>query len=317
MPKNAKGATTLPLFEEYLLHLQVNNFSSETIYNYERDLKVFDNFLISENIKFDKLGKLYLDRYKAYLFSLDRSTSNNNQNKGKLSSYSTNRMLSSLRSYLRYLIENDYKLSILPEHVKLVKNIKKHPKTPEFSELVRLIEAPSEIEKNKIIAVRNRAMLELLFSTGMRISELVNLNKDQIDSQGRIFILGKGKKERFVYMTERSKKYLQEYMDIRKDISKRLFVPIRGRNTSKKDVRVSTNYMQYRIKYYRDILNINVPISAHSLRHGFATYLAENGASPAAIQILLGHESLDTTTRYVHASDRFAESVHKKFHPLK
>ncbi len=317
MPKSVKGATTLPLFEEYLLHLQVNNFSNETIYNYERDLKVFDNFLISENIKFDKLSKLYIDRYKAYLFSIDRPTSNNHENHGKLSSYSTNRMLSSLRSYLRYLIENDYKTSILPEHVKLVKNIKKHPKTPEFNELVRLIEAPTEIEKNKTVAVRNRAMLELLFSTGMRISELVNLNKDQIDSQGRIFILGKGKKERFVYMTERSKKYLKEYMEIRKDLSKRLFVPIRGRNTSKKDVRVSTNYMQYRIKYYRDILNINVPISAHSLRHGFATYLAENGASPAAIQILLGHESLDTTTRYVHASDRFAESVHKKFHPLK
>jgi integrase/recombinase XerD len=151
----------------------------------------------------------------------------------------------------------------------------------------------------------------------MRISELVNLNKDQIDSHGRIFILGKGKKERFVYMTERSKRFLEEYLKTRKDNSKRLFVPLRGSNTNKKDVRVSTNYLQYRIKFYREILNINVPISAHSLRHGFATYLAENGASPAAIQILLGHESLDTTTRYVHASDRFAENVHKKFHPLK
>jgi len=72
-----------------------------------------------------------------------------------------------------------------------------------------------------------------------------------------------------------------------------------------------------KIKQYREKLKINVPISPHSLRHGFATYLAENGASPAAIQILLGHESLDTTTRYVHASDRFAEKTHRRFHPLK
>ena len=72
-----------------------------------------------------------------------------------------------------------------------------------------------------------------------------------------------------------------------------------------------------KIKKYRELLGINVPTSAHSLRHGFATYLAEQGANPAAIQILLGHESLDTTTRYVHASDKYAESTHKKFHPLK
>lgn len=316
-PQKQKSTSSLPLFDEYLLHLQVNNFSNETIYNYERDLKSFINFLDSENLKFDKLSKLHIDRFKAYLFSLDRSTSNTNDAQCKLSAYSVNRMLSSLRSYLKFLIENNYNVSILPDHIKLVKNIKKHPKTPEFNEIVRLIEAPSTIEKNEFVAKRNRAILELLFSTGMRISELVNLNKDQIDSQGRIFILGKGKKERFVYMTERSKKYLDEYLKIRKDSSKRLFVPIRGRNTTKKDTKVSTNYLQYRIKYYREILNINVPISAHSLRHGFATYLAENGASPAAIQILLGHESLDTTTRYVHASDRFAENVHKKFHPLK
>jgi integrase/recombinase XerD len=180
-----------------------------------------------------------------------------------------------------------------------------------------LIESPSKIEKNKIVAARNRAMLEVLFSTGMRISELVSLNQDAIDKQGRIFVLGKGKKERFVYLTERGKKYLNYYLELRKDNQKRLFAPLRGRNSAKKDVRVSTNYLQGKIKQYREILNINVPISAHSLRHGFATYLAENGASPAAIQILLGHESLDTTTRYVHASDKFAESVHHKFHPLK
>jgi len=99
-----------------------------------------------------------------------------------------------------------------------------------------------------------------------------------------------------------------------------LFIPLRGRNakdTAGLKKRISPNYLQERIKFYREKLKINIPISAHSLRHGFATYLAESGANPAAIQILLGHESLDTTTRYVHASDRYAEKTHQKFHPLK
>ena len=95
-----------------------------------------------------------------------------------------------------------------------------------------------------------------------------------------------------------------------------LFVPYRGRNNNEKNKKLSANYLQYKIKQYRQFLDINLPISAHTLRHSFATFLAEKGANPAAIQILLDHESLDTTTRYVHASDRYAEKTHHEFHPL-
>jgi integrase/recombinase XerD len=95
-----------------------------------------------------------------------------------------------------------------------------------------------------------------------------------------------------------------------------LFVPYRGLNNQEKNKKISTNYLQAKIKHYRELLDINLPISAHTLRHSFATFLAEKGANPAAIQILLGHESLDTTTRYVHASDRYAEKTHHEFHPL-
>jgi len=160
-------------------------------------------------------------------------------------------------------------------------------------------------------------MLELLFSTGMRISELVGLNRDQIDGSGRIFIRGKGKKERFVYLTPRAKTFVEIYLKSRRDRLPALFIPYRGRGRTSVKQRISTNYFQERIKKYRQHLQINVPISAHTLRHGFATYLAEQGANPAAIQILLGHESLDTTTRYVHASDHYAEETHTKYHPLK
>ena len=128
--------------------------------------------------------------------------------------------------------------------------------------------------------------------------------------------MGKGKKQRFVYLTPRAKLHLDEYMNRRIDDHPGLFIPYRGRNVQNTKKRISTNYLQEKIKRYREMLRINVPTSAHSLRHGFATYLADQGASPVAIQMLLGHESLDTTTRYVHASDKFAESTHRKFHPL-
>ncbi len=109
-----------------------------------------------------------------------------------------------------------------------------------------------------------------------------------------------------MYLTERARYYLEAYLATRNDNAPALFIPYAGRNVNSPRRRISTNYVQERIKHYRELLHIIVPTSAHSLRHGFATYLAEEGANPAALQILLGHETLETTTRYVHASDRYA-----------
>ena len=110
--------------------------------------------------------------------------------------------------------------------------------------------------------------------------------------------------------------YLSIYLSTRHDNCPALFIPYAGRNVANPGKVISTNYLQERIKRYREKLKINIPTSAHSLRHGFATYLAEGGANPAALQVLLGHESLDTTTWYVHAADRYAEETHHKYHPL-
>lgn len=309
----------LPLFDDFILHLQVNNYSNETIYNYERDLRVFEIFLIEDARinDFSCVTKQTIERYKAYLNSRDRKTAIGDKKKSDLSSFSKNRFFSSLRGYLKYLIEMDVKTPILPENIHLIKTEKKVPKVAELAELVRLIEFPSSFEKNIKVAKRNRAMLEILFSTGLRISELVSLKKDQLDSRGRIFVMGKGKKERFAYLTPRAIDHLKEYVALRKDTIPYLFIPYRGSRLSSNKACISTNYLQEKIKRYREMLGMNIPTSAHSLRHGFATYLAESGANPAAIQILLGHESLDTTTRYVHASDRYAEKTHRTFHPLK
>ncbi|MEX2028910.1 MAG: tyrosine-type recombinase/integrase [Candidatus Paceibacterota bacterium] len=318
MSKNSHK-NKLPYLDDFLLFIRANHYSKETLYNYERDLDTFALFLTHEMNDFDfaDIKKQTIEQYKAYLNSDDRRTAAGKIAKQDLTSGSINRVLTSLRRYLAYLIDMDYSVPIPPGSIKLLRMVKKHPQVSELEELKKLIESPMKFEKDKLVALRNRAALETLFASGMRISELVGLKRIQLDKSGKIFIQGKGRKQRFIYLTERAKHHIDNYLKERVDDFPHLFVPARGRNAGDKNKHISTNYLQMKIKYYRELLGINVPTSAHSLRHGFATYLAEQGANPAAIQVLLGHESLDTTTRYVHASDKFAEDSHKKFHPLK
>ena len=309
---------TLPHFDDFLLDLQTRNLSEETLYNYERDLKVFENFLNEITIPFDEVNKKTILNYKAYLTSRDRKTPNSDNTKKRLSSFSMNRMLSSLRSYLRFLSDLDYEIPLAPNAVKLIKTEIKLPRIGEFQEIKKLIEAPALFEKNKIIALRNQAILETFFSTGARISELINIKLNDIDQNGRIFIKGKGKKERFVYLTPRAQKHIKKYFIVRKEQSSPyLFVPYRGKNVNLKNKKLSPNYLEEKIKKYREMLGLNIPVTPHGLRRAFATFMAEKGASVAAIQILLGHESLDTTTRYVRGSNKFAEKSFQKYHPLK
>lgn len=316
--QSSQQITQLPHFDDFLLELQTRNFSEETVYNYERDLKVFENFLNEINTPFEKIDKKIILNYKAYLTSRDRKTPKSLLGKKKLTSFSINRMLSSLRSYLKFLTDLDYFIPLPPNAIKLIKTENKLPRVGEFDEIKKFLEAPFWFEKNKVVALRNRAILETFFSTGARISELINIKISDIDKNGRIFIKGKGKKERFVYLTPRAQKHIKKYLEVRGGSdSPYLFVPYRGKNINLKDKKISPNYLEEKLKKYRELLGLNIPITPHGLRRAFATYLAERGASVAAIQILLGHESLDTTTRYVRASSRFAEKTFRKYHPLK
>lgn len=339
----------LPYKDDFLLDIQNNNYSQETVYNYRRDLTVFEAFMNIQKTDFTSLSKRSLTYYKGFLqspeylekivswwkenkdsidpaerarveeiyesFSIQHSGRESNQS---LAPRSVNRMLSSLRTYLKYLVDFDLieKMPITSDAVKLIKVEKKKTRVADLDDLIRLMEFPSTHEKDPLIASRNRAALELLFSSGLRISELAKLNRFDLNAEGKIYIQGKGKKQRFIYITPRAMNFINEYLALRKDENPALFAPTRGGRNGQMGKRISTNYMQERIAYYRKQLGIVVPTSAHSFRHGFATYLAEEGASPAAIQILLGHESLHTTDRYVHASDKFAEDTHKRFHPL-
>jgi len=309
---------SIPILDDFLLNLQTNNYSLETVYNYEKDLEVFQNFLREIKTEFAVVNKKTILNYKAYLVSRDRRTASRRRSQKQLSSFSINRMLCSLRSYLKFLADMDYKTPISADMIKLVKTENKYPRVGELEQIVKLIESPTRLEKNRLVALRNRAILETFFSTGMRISELINLRKDQINAPGRVFIRGKGKKERFVYLTDRAQEHIKKYLAARGESeSPFLFLPLRGKNIHKKDRRISSNYLEEKLKQYGELLGLSIPVSPHGIRRAFATYLAEQGASPTAIQIILGHESLDTTTRYIRASDHYAEESFRKYHPLK
>ncbi|MEO6728829.1 MAG: tyrosine-type recombinase/integrase [Candidatus Dojkabacteria bacterium] len=341
---------SLPLINEYLSDLRNNNYSRETLESYTRDLLIFSCFLSYIDLTFDQIQKDEISRYKGFLRDQnylpilhryqagreitekdvtkskeDVSELKKAMYKGQLSDNSVNRMLSSLRSYFVFLTDRDYKTNFPSSAIKMIKAEKKEKQVAELSELINLIESPFQYEADPVIKARNRAILELIFSTGMRISEVVNLNKDQLKivdnkvTDDKAYILGKGKKQRYVYLTERAIEFANEYLALRHDEYPAMFVPTKGTRIATDNpyiVRISQNYVQMKIKEYRTRLGIVVPTSAHSLRHGFATYIAEEGANPAAIQKLLGHSSLQTTSRYVHASDKFAEDAHRKFHPL-
>ncbi len=311
-----KTPTHLDMLDDFYLFLETNNYSPATVYHYKMDLFIFDNFLKSRNLKVKGLDKRAIFEFKAYLASNDRETATTYQPSKRLSSASINRCLSAVRAYIRFLIEQDYQVPVMPDQFKMVKRERSHPNVAELNDLIALIESPSKLEADPIISSRNRAILELLFATGMRISELTKLNKRDLNTDGKIFITGKGRKQRFVYLTQRAQKYVDAYLVLRNDNQQALFIPTKTRGKDRLNSRLTPRYIQERLKTYREKLRINLPTTPHSFRHGFATYLAEEGASPAAIQILLGHESLNTTTRYVNASDRFAQESHRKYHPL-
>ncbi len=349
---------------------------------------VQDSNHVTDIYKDDFLSEVYGKVYGS-LGILKKPLNSRARSQNGLSARSINRMLSALRSYLKFRIEFDLDIPIPPDCIKMIKTKKKVKKVASFEDLVKLIESPIEFEKDERIALRNRCMLEMLFATGMRISELIGLNLDQLNVQGKLYIKGKGNKERAVFMTSRSLGWLNKYLKLRleyaftekrkdeqpvsfdklfsdlgittegvkqretndgKPISKglnlevfdsenrkyikliedyrksdflkkfdspALFIPFVGISSKKEDCRLSTNYFQEKIADYRKRIGIQIPTSAHSLRHGFATYMAEQGASAIALQVLLGHESLDTTTKYVHASEKFAEEAVRKNHPLK
>jgi site-specific recombinase XerD len=309
----------LPHIDDFLLNLQANHYSMGTARNYKQDLAVFNRFLNESNIEFDKVDKRAITYYKAYLASRGRNTAKpGNHGDKQLAPCTINYKLIALRAYLRYLMDIDYPCPLPPEAVKTLKAVSKKPQVPELEDLIRLIEAPAA-EAN-IIELRDKAILETLFNTGLRVSELVSLNRDQLHLERQQFGLkGKGNKIRIVFLSNTVAECIRCYLQARRDRFEPLFIRHSGKVDARKSgekMRLTPRSIQRIVIKYAKRCGLPITATPQTLRHCFAVYLAEEGANPAALQILLGHEILDGITRYVHASDKYAEETHRKYHPL-
>ena len=270
--------------------------SKNTVKAYETDIKGFIKW-INKNNKQSLLNikESSINRYISYLFSL------------KLKSSSVNRKISSLKSFYLFLLKKKLIRYSPFSEVISPKQEKYLPASMSESEVEKLLNSP---DASKDIEQRDKAMIEMLYATGMRISELVNLKITDIDmNRSVIKVMGKGSKERLIPFGESASEALFNYLKIRKDSSsKEVFISNRGR----KITRVA---FWQRIKVYLLRENLKISISPHTLRHAFATHLLNRGADLRSVQLLLGHSDLSTTQIYTHIAKQRLGDVLKKHHP--
>jgi integrase/recombinase XerC len=279
--------------EKFLRYLEIEkNASIHTLINYKLDLEDFRDFLKEMNV--ENVDYLFVRKYLARL------------KEKNLSARSVGRKLSSLRSFFRFLIKEGY-IKINPiDAISSPKQEKNLPKFLTEEDVVRLIEAP---DQETLKGLRDRAILETLYSTGMRISELVSLTEEAVDFIGAtVRVLGKGKKERLLPIGERALRAIRGYLAQRKVISRFIFL-----NKNKKPLS-ARGFRKEMDKYIR-LISLKEHVSPHTLRHSFATHLLNRGADLRSVQELLGHANLSSTQIYTHLTTERLKSVYEKAHP--
>jgi len=294
MQKIIQEDSNLRSFFDYL-YIE-KGLSQNTVQAYETDILSFLNWLTkTPNINYLNLKEDNINKYIAYLF------------KSKLKSSSVNRKISSLKSLYLYLIKKNILKNSPISEVITPKKEKYLPSSMSEDEVDRLLKSPDTSNK---IEKRDKAMIEMLYATGMRISELVNLKLTDVDLQRCVAkVFGKGKKERLIPFGEAALEALSDYISDRdKSVSKEIFLSNRGKKLSR------VAFWQ-RIKIYLLRENLKNSISPHTLRHAFATHLLNRGADLRSVQLLLGHSDLSTTQIYTHIAKQRLSEVLKKHHP--
>lgn len=226
-----------------------------------------------------------------------------------------NYYLIALRAMLKYLVRQGVQ-SLPPEQIELAKVPQRQLDLIGQSDLNHLLDAP---EGDSLAALRDKAILEMLFSTGLRVSELVGLDRDIDFSQDHFSVRGKGEKVRIVFISSDAKESVKDYLAKRTDVDPAMFIAIgRGgeKSLSKKEgsLRMSARSIERTVKHYAIKSGITKKVTPHVLRHSFATDLLENGADIRSVQALLGHSSITTTQIYTHVTDRGLQEIHKQFH---
>lgn len=284
------------------------NYSNYTIVSYRSDLIQFFNYLkLYRILKDDKIE--YVDRsvMRKYIVYLKKSD---------YSARSISRKISTVRSFFKFCLREGI-IKVNPTINLITPKINK--KLPYFlylQEVNKLIEAPL---KNTIFGIRDRAILELLYGTGIRVGELVNLNICNIDLYEKtIIVFGKGSKERILPLGNPSIRAIQEYLTSRNVFEKKIFVnknDLEALFLNRLGGRLTTRSIRRIIIKYMKMAGLNKKISPHVLRHSFATHLLEGGADLRSVQELLGHKSLSTTQIYTHITKERLKTIYKKSHP--
>ena len=247
--------------------------------------------------------------YRLYLNRLE------DPRRGTLKKTTQNYHLIALRSFLKYLARHDVD-SMAPEKIELARQGSREVDFLDATDLERLLEAPSKTDAPDIIKMRDRSILELFFSTGMRVSELATLKKDQINLDREEFtVRGKGDKLRVVFLSHQARHWLKDYLQRRTDSSPYLFV---RQDRAKSGVEIvgslTPRSIERLVKRYSAAAGIPKKVSPHTLRHSFATDLLMNGADIRSVQAMLGHSSITTTQIYTHVTNQQLKEVHQAFH---
>ena len=285
------------LFLEFLQNEK--KLSDNTLQSYKRDLKQYQNYLEENGINYAKVSKEDIKAYLNYLKQIGKKPSTISRN------------LASIRSFYQFSIRNKKIKNDPTEDVQSPKIEKRVPSVLTAQEVELLLEQPKDVD---LKGTRDKAMLEFAYATGMRVTEIINLNIEDVNLEGEYVICRVGSKQRNIPLGSLSLKALKEYIDearpilIRNEKEKALFVNVNGQ-------RLTRQGFWKIVKYYKEQAHITKDITPHVLRHSFATHLLQNGADLKAIQTMLGHSDISSTQVYMQFQDPGLKDIYQKAHP--
>jgi site-specific recombinase XerD len=298
------------LKQQFLEYIEIEKGRSlKTVENYDHYLTRFLGF-----IKTDNPAEITAEIVRQFRLWLNRQLAGNDRDKvNTLSKKTQNYYLIAIRAFLKYLARQEVK-SLPSERIELAKTGERSLDLITQDELTRLRNAPYGTD---LKSIRDKAILELLFSTGLRVSELCSLTADIDLHSDELSIRGKGGKVRVVFISDEAKKCVRAYVSARKDMNDALFVQI-GREVITKEANpLNKRTIERIVKQYAIKAGISKRVTPHTMRHLFATDLLSNGADIRSVQALLGHSSIITTQIYTHVTDKHLRDIHKKFHNKK
>ena len=296
------------LKREFLEHIEIEKGRAlKTVENYDHYISRYFEFSKVQNAE-----DITSTSVREFRLWLNRQSMGNNRATGKTVSRKTqNYYMIALRMFLKFLTRRGVK-SMSAEEIDLAKVSERHLDLISQTELARLLKSS---EGDDVKSLRDKTILELLFSTGLRVSELCSLTNDIDFSAGEFSIRGKGGKIRVVFISEDARATLKKYLSLRKDMSDALFVQVGKELETKKEIRPLTRRSIERIvKQCAIKAGISKKVTPHVIRHCFATDLLSNGADIRSVQMMLGHANIATTQIYTHVTDAKLREIHKQFH---